>query len=165
MTTPDLASDTPTPKPAPTPLMHKCVRCGAPVSIDVGLCERCNPLGLKDSSASQIHGTVFIAVLIGVVGLALLAHLTIAGVGPFTAQVADVAADGAGLAVTLTVHNAGSATGQTTCRVTDPADRNGSKGAIVLSPRIDPGATRTFSQTVSEFGAVVRPLTVECSSP
>ena len=37
-------------------LTHACVRCGAPVAIDVGLCERCNPLGLRDSSASQVHG-------------------------------------------------------------------------------------------------------------
>ena len=47
--------------PGPKPLTHPCVRCGAPVPLDVGLCERCNPLGLRDSSASQVHGTVVIA--------------------------------------------------------------------------------------------------------
>ena len=133
--------------------------------IDVGLCEQCNPLGLRDSSASQVHGTVFIAVLIGIVGLALLARLSINGIGPFTSQVANVAAADAGLAVTLVVHNDGSSVGQTTCRVTDPADANGSRGAILLSPQIEPGATRTFTQTVTELGTTVRPLAVQCSAP
>ncbi len=103
--------------------------------------------------------------LVGVVLLALLAKVALSGVGPFTAQVTDVVPAGAGLAVTLAVTNGGSSTGQTTCRVTDPKDRNGGKGAIVLSPQIDAGATATFSQTVTEFGAVARELTVECSSP
>jgi len=135
------------------------------VPIDVGLCEQCNPLGLRDSSASQLHGTVFIAVLIGIVGLALLARLSINGIGPFTSQVANVAAADAGLAVTLAVRNEGSSAGQTTCRVTDPTDANGSRGAILLSPQIEPGATRTFTQTVTELGTTVRPLAVQCSAP
>jgi hypothetical protein len=151
--------------PGPKPMTHGCVRCGRPVPLDVGLCEHCNPLGLRDSSASQVHGTVFIAVLVGVVGLALLAKLTLTGVGPFSAQVANVVPDGAALAITLTVRNEGSSPGQTTCRITDPVDRNGGKGAIVLSPQIDPGATTTFSQTVTEFGSTARELAVECSSP
>jgi hypothetical protein len=135
------------------------------VPIDVGLCEGCNPLGLKDTSASQVHGTVVIAVLIGVVILALLARMTISGLGPFTAAVSNVATDGAGLTVGLTVTNAGTASGQTTCRVTDPKDRNGSKGAIMLSPQLEPGETRTFSQTLTQFGSIPRELVVECASP
>jgi hypothetical protein len=35
----------------------------------------------------------------------------------------------------------------------------------VLSPRIDGGATVTFSQRVIELGSTVRPLTVACSTP
>jgi hypothetical protein len=146
-------------------MTHGCARCGAQIPLDVGLCERCNPLGLRDSSASQVHGTVFVAVLLGVIGLALLAKLTLTGVGPFSAQVTNAVPDGTGLAITLSVRNDGSNTGQTTCRITDPKDRNGGKGAIVLSPPIEAGATATFSQTVTEFGAVPRELTVACSSP
>ena len=41
---------------------HGCVRCGAPIPIDDGMCERCNPLGLKQPAPSQAHGTVVIAV-------------------------------------------------------------------------------------------------------
>ena len=164
MTTPELAP-APAAPPGPKPLTHPCVRCGAPVPLDVGLCERCNPLGLRDSSASQVHGTVVIAVLLAIVGLAFLARIAVSGVGPYAAEVANVVPDGAGLAITLTVTNQGTSTGQTTCRVTDPADRNASKGAIMLSPRIDGGQTRTFSQTVLELGSTVRDLTVTCAAP
>ena len=169
MTTPTPAAP---PGTAPAPaapgepqLTHGCLRCGAPVPVDVGLCERCNPLGLKDSSASQVHGTVFIGVLVAVVGLALLGRLTLAGVGPFEGTVVGAVPAGAGLTVTLSVTNHGTAVGQTTCRLTDPQDRSGGGAAFVLSPRIDPGSAATFTKTVTELGATVRDLAVECSSP
>ena len=133
--------------------------------LDVGLCERCNPLGLRDSSASQVHGTVIITVLIAILGLLFFARFALSGVGPFTAEVIGAVPSGTGLEVTLTVQNQGTSTGQTTCRVTDPADRNVSRGAIVLSPRIDAGQTVTFSQVVTELGSTVRPLTVSCAAP
>ena len=163
-TTPVDAATTPAPG-QPKPQTHGCVRCGAPVPLDVGLCERCNPLGLKDSSASQVHGTVFIGVLVAVAGLALLGRLTLAGIGPFQSSVVSSVPDGTGLAITLTVTNQGTATGQTTCRLTDPQDRNGGGSAFLLSPRIDPGATVTFTKTVTELGSTVRDLVAECSAP
>src|SRR6476660_4674384 len=66
-------------------MTHPCARCGAPVPLDVGLCERCNPLGLKDAASSQVHGTVFVAVGLAVVGLAAAALLLVSGIGPFPA--------------------------------------------------------------------------------
>ena len=150
-----------TPK-APT---HPCVRCGAPVALDVGLCERCNPLGLKDAAASQVHGTVVIVVILAIVGLAFLGRLALAGVGPFPATFVSAESNGAGLDVTLTVTNKGTASGQTTCRLTDPVDRNGKEGAFVLSPPIDGGQTVTFTKPVTEFGTDVRPLDVACNAP
>jgi hypothetical protein len=151
-----------TPSAGPT---HPCVRCGDPVPLDVGLCERCNPLGLKDSSASQVHGTVVIAIVIGIVGLALVGRLALAGIGPFPATFVSAAADGVGLAVTVTVTNEGTNTGQTTCRVTDPLDRNGGRSGFILSPRIEPGQTVTFTKRITELGSGVRDLTVACSAP
>jgi hypothetical protein len=133
--------------------------------MDVGLCEECNPLGLRDVSASQVHGTVIIAVLVGFVLLAIFARLAVTGVGPFVSTVAPAEAVAGGLHVTLTVTNEGSATGQTTCRVTDAADRGSGPAAFVLSPRMEPGETVTFDQTVTELGTVVRPLKVECRTP
>jgi len=67
-------------RPAPT---HPCARCGDPVPIDVGLCERCNPLGLRDASSSQVHGIAIAGVIAFVILLAVVARLAVAGIGPF----------------------------------------------------------------------------------
>ncbi len=153
------------PSPAQAAHTHACVRCGRPVPLDVGLCERCNPLGLKDSSASQVHGTVVLTVLLAFVGLAVIARLALSGVGPFPATVAGAVPAGDGLEVTLTVTNEGTSAGQTTCRVNDPADRVGGESAFLLSPRIEPGQTVTFSKTVTVLGSDPGPLDVSCKAP
>jgi len=164
MTAPDTVPP-PTAPGAKPGLTHACARCGAPVPLDVGLCERCNPLGLRDSSSSQVHGIAITGVIAFVIFLAVVARLAVAGIGPFEATVAEVVADGNGLAITLSVTNRGTSDGQTTCRVTDPADRTGNAGAFVLSPSIGAGQTVTFAPRITELGVTVRPLAVECTSP
>jgi hypothetical protein len=134
------------------------------VAIDVGLCERCNPLGLRDSASSQVHGLAIGGIFLFVIILAVVAKVAISGVGPFEASATGVA-DGNALVVTLTVTNKGTSVGSTTCHVTDPADRTGSVGAFVLTPRIDPGKTLTFTQVVTQLGATERPLAADCSTP
>ena len=116
-------------------------------------------------SATQVHGIAFIGVCLAIIALALIARLAVSGVGPFTPTVADMVTDGNGLAITLTVTNHGANAGQTTCRVTDPADRNGGIGGILLSPRIEAGQTSTFTKRLTELGSTVRDLAVECNSP
>ncbi len=143
---------------------HPCVRCGAPVAIDVGLCERCNPLGLRDSSASQVHGIAIGGVIVAIVLLAIFARLSVSGIGPFVAS-ASAVPDANGLALTLTVTNKGTSVGQTTCRITDPTDRTGAAGAIVLSPRIQPSETRTFTVHTTELGTAAVPLDIACQGP
>jgi hypothetical protein len=144
---------------------HGCARCGAPVPIGVGLCENCNPLGLRDVSASQVHGTVVIMVLVGFVILAVLARFALSGLGPFPVTLVSAEPSGAGLAITLTVRNEGRAAGQTTCHVTDPAARGSQPGAFLLSPRIEPDQAVTFTQVATGLGTTVRPLDVECRTP
>jgi len=153
------------PTTIPTELTHACVRCGAPVAIEVGLCERCNPLGLRDVSPTQVHGLALLGVVVAIVALALIGRILLSGVGPFTSAVAGVAVDGDALAVTLTVTNQGKNAGQTTCRLSDPLDRTGVGAGFVLSPRIEPGATETFTKRVTGLGSTVRELAVECSAP
>ena len=150
---------------APTQPTHGCARCGAPVGPGVGLCESCNPIGLRDVAASQVHGTVIIAVLVGFVLLAVLARLAVAGGGPYPASVDAVVPVANGLAVTLTVTNDGSGEGQTTCRLRDPAQLAGGTTAFVLSPRIGSRQQVTFTSDVNAFGSVARDLVVECRTP
>lgn len=146
-------------------LTHPCARCGAPVPLDVGLCERCNPLGLRDSSSSQVHGIAVAGVIAFVIFLAIAARFAVSGIGPFEARVAGAVTDGKGLAITLSVMNRGSSAGQTTCHVIDPADRTGNLGGFMLSPEVGAGQTVTFTGRLTELGAIVRPLAVECRSP
>jgi hypothetical protein len=130
------------------------------------MCERCNPLGLKQPASSQAHGTVFLGIVIAVVGLALLGRFAMAGIGPFTGQVVSVVSDPPNLVVTLTVHNDGSRVGSTTCRVFDAADSaHGSASAFVVSPDVPPGGAISFSKQVGELGTAIRSLQVECSQP
>ncbi|MEO6207774.1 MAG: hypothetical protein ABIP77_07450 [Candidatus Limnocylindrales bacterium] len=135
------------------------------MAAGVGLCERCNPLGLRDAASSQAHGTAFIAVAIAIVIMAVVARLAVSGIGPFPASVGSVTPVANGLAIDLTVTNEGASTGQTTCRIFDPADQGGGPRAFVLSPRIGPGETVEFSSTVIEFGATARAFQVECRTP
>lgn len=144
---------------------HPCARCGAPVGPGIGLCERCNPLGLRDVAAGQVHGSVFLAVLGAVIILAVLARLQIAGIGPFGATVDAVSPSGDGLAVTLTVTNDGASGGQTTCRLSATGDRGSGSGAFVLTPRLEGGETRTFTAVVTELGQVARDIDVACRTP
>ena len=133
--------------------------------LDVGLCERCNPLGLRDASASQVHGIAIAGVAAAVIILAVVGRLAISGVGPFDGSIVSAAPYSAGLAITLQVTNHGTSTGRTTCRLRDPADRNGGRGSLVLSPQIAPGQTVSFTKLVTELGTTVRDFSVECSSP
>lgn len=143
-----------------------CVRCGAVVPLGTAMCERCNPLGLAQPAPSQAHGTVLLAVGVSIVGLALLGRFALSGIGPFEGKIGNVVQAPPGLAVTLTVTNHGSAAGSTTCRVYDPASPGvGPDSVFMLSPRIDPGRTISFSKEVTTIGSTIRPLAVECTGP
>jgi hypothetical protein len=157
-----------TPAPPARPIAtHPCARCGAPVALDVGLCERCNPLGLKDSASSQVHGTVFFAVAIAIASLAVAAHIAVSGIGPFAGRVTSVRAApaaGTGVIATISVRNEGTSAGTASCRLSDPADRGIDSSQMVYSPMIAPGATIEFEQQVS-FGSAGQPLAVACTGP
>lgn len=144
---------------------HGCVRCGARIPIAESMCEACNPLGLKAPAASQAHGTVFLGIAIAVVIMAVVARLLVSGVGPFTSTVDAVVADPAGLRVTITVANEGSAAASTTCRISDPTIRGlGPETVFVQSPVMDPGASVTFDTVVTGFGATPKPLAADCDT-
>jgi hypothetical protein len=129
------------------------------------MCERCNPLGLKEPAPSQAHATVFIGIIAAVVLLAVVARLTLTGVGPFDGTITDVSAAPGGLRVFLTVTNTGSGAGSTTCRISDPSIRGiGPETAFVGSPIVQPGETLSFEAVVASLGTTVKPLTADCDT-
>ena len=154
----------PTPMPVQEPL-HGCVRCGTKIPVSQAMCERCNPLGLKEPSPSQAHATVFIGIIAGVVLLAVVAKLMVSSVGPFEGSITGVTSEPAGLRLSLTVTNAGSSAGSTTCRISDPSIRGiGPETAFVASPIVQPGETRSFQAVVASLGTTVKPLSADCDT-
>ena len=152
----------PTPMPVQEPL-HGCVRCGARIPVSQAMCERCNPLGLKEPSPSQAHATVFIGIIAAVVLLAVVAKLMVSSVGPFEGSITGVAAAPAGLRLSMTVTNEGSSAGSTTCRISDPSILGiGPETAFVSSPIVQPGETLSFEAVVASLGTAVKPLDADC---
>jgi hypothetical protein len=129
------------------------------------MCETCNPLGLAQPASTQVHGTVFVAVLIAVILLAVLGRVALSGVGPFRAEVTGVAPAGDGLAITLAITNAGTKQGATTCRISRAGQGGFSPTALVQSPFVQGGATATFETTTEVFGSASVALTADCDNP
>ncbi|HVL54733.1 MAG TPA: hypothetical protein VM344_10805 [Vitreimonas sp.] len=146
-------------------LTHPCVRCGRHVPLDVAMCEICNPLGLEQPASSQVHGTVFVAIVLAVVVLAVLGRAALSGVGPFRAEIVEVLPVTAGLVVTIEVANDGSKGGATTCNLTRGANPGIGPSQLVHSQRIEPGQTRRVSTTTDRFGTAPVALAVTCQSP
>lgn len=158
-----MTTTSPSAPPAPVPT-HRCVRCGAEISVADALCRSCNPGRLKQPAASQAHGTVFLGIALAVVAMAAFATFLVGGVGPFTAAVRDVVPDGGGLVLRLQVENGGSRAGNATCRVWDPTYlRNPPIETFVRSPEIAAGQSIAFEQRVTALGTEARPLAVTCS--
>src|SRR3954453_15201055 len=126
------------PAPTPTPVFtHGCVRCGAEIPLEEAMCERCNPLGLREPAASQVHGSVILAVGAAIVFLAVLARVSVAGGnGPFLASITSVTPAAAGLAVTLRGRNGGPPPPPTGRPISDPSLPGiGPETASIQTPR------------------------------
>jgi hypothetical protein len=144
--------------------MQACVRCGAPVSLQTALCERCNPLGLAQPSASQAHGTVFLGIGAAVLLLASLAGSASRGIGPFTVSMSAADSVPGGLAVEISVTNTGASAGSATCQITTSEIGSAGLSEIISTPRIEPGATTTIDRQLKSFGSDPIPLSISCGS-
>ena len=152
---------TPTAEPVATHT-HGCVRCGRPVPLDVAMCEDCNPLGLSQPASSQVHGTVFVAVLAAIVILAVLGRVALSGIGPFTADVTTVVPTSSGLTISLTIRNDGTKAGSTMCRIT--ASGTGAQTAVQVR-QLQPGETTMIETSTARFGRQPRQFAASCDSP
>lgn len=149
-------------QPEPT---HGCVRCGRPVPIDVALCEECNPLGLKQPAASQVHAIAAGGVVFFVLVLALLAAAGLRGVGPFDGSIVGFVPHDGGVEVTLSVSNEGTKAAATTCRVVEGGRPAGGAGQLVQTPIVPAGGSLVFTARVTALGETPDGLAVDCQSP
>jgi hypothetical protein len=125
-----------------------CVRCGRPTPLGVALCDEDNPAKIAGPSATQVHGTIFIGLVLGFLALAAVARLSVTGVGPFQGGLAAATARADGsIDVTVTVTNRGPREAAASCRVTR-GGMTGPNDLIFLTDPIPTGATITVERTM-----------------
>jgi predicted nucleic acid-binding Zn ribbon protein len=141
-----------------------CYKCGREIGPDQSICEICNRAGMATPSASQYHGTMAVAIIAGVVGLAIWASLAMRGVGPYQASVVGfVPAAGDAVTVTVQVANQGTARGTPTCRLeAQDAEHRPIRSAGLATAQIDGGQTATFSGRIPGLPQTPAEVTVSC---
>ncbi|HVM25893.1 MAG TPA: hypothetical protein VM253_10895 [Candidatus Limnocylindrales bacterium] len=101
----------------PTGETRSCIKCGREVGPDESICRICNRAGMATPSATQYHGTIVVAIVVAVAGLAWAASASLEGVGPYTAEVREVAAADLGYDIAYAVTNEGSKAGRAKCQL------------------------------------------------
>jgi predicted nucleic acid-binding Zn ribbon protein len=141
-----------------------CIKCGREIGPDESICEICNRAGMATPSASQYHGTMVVAIIAGVVGLAIWASLSTRDAGPYPAQVLSVTAAGSDAAsVSVQVENQGSGRGTPICRLEarDAAGRALASAGLETTP-IDGGASATFEGRIPGLPRQPASVAVSC---
>ena len=150
---------------AATPEVRRCIKCGREVGPDESLCEFCNRAGMATPSATQYHGTVVVAIVLAVAGLALAASLSLRGVGPYGAEVRGVApSDEIGYAITYAVTNEGTRPGRAKCQLVAFADDGRRlRTRNTLTTQIAGGATLELTEQVPGLQVEPASVTISCS--
>jgi RNA polymerase subunit RPABC4/transcription elongation factor Spt4 len=142
---------------------RNCYKCGRQIGPDETICAICNRAGMATPSATQYHGTIVVAIIAGVVILAIAASLAIRGVGPFDGSAVAFRADPPdGIVVTVRVINLGSKQGRAKCELTarDGGERI-QRILATVSPPIPAGGTIDFDARMP--GLTTEPASVVAS--
>lgn len=137
-----------------------CIKCGREIGPDESICEVCNRAGMATPSASQYHGTVVVAIVLAIAGLAFAASLSLRGVGPYGAEVRGVEpADPIGYAITFAVTNEGTRAGRAKCQlVALDSDGRQLRTRGTVTSQIAGGSTVELTESIP--GLEVEPATV-----
>jgi predicted nucleic acid-binding Zn ribbon protein len=141
-----------------------CYKCGREIGPDESICAVCNRAGMATPSASQYHGTIAVAIIAGVVALAVWASLSMRGVGPFEAHVISVSeAPPDGALVTISVMNQGTARGSASCRL-EALDDQGRplRNASLVTGQLAAGQRATFSSEMTGLAHVPGSVVASC---
>jgi len=114
-------------------------------------------------SATQYHGTIVVAIVAGVVIMAIAASLSLRGIGPFTGAALSFRADPPdGVVVTVQVTNQGSREGRAKCQLTArDASAHVLRIRATVSPPVAGGGTITFEERLP--GLATEPASVGAS--
>ena len=148
----------------PRPARH-CYKCGREIGPDQTICAVCNRAGMATPSATQYHGTIVVAIVAGVVIMAIAASLAIRGVGPFRGETVAFRPDPPdGVVVTVRVSNEGSQAGRAKCQLTA---RDAADGILrvraTVSPSVPAGSSITFEERIPGLPAAPSGVTATCS--
>jgi predicted nucleic acid-binding Zn ribbon protein len=144
---------------------RRCIKCGREIGPDESICEVCNRAGMATPSASQYHGTVVVAIVAAVAGLALAASLSLRGVGPYAATVTGVGpTEPAGYAVTFTVTNQGTRSGRAKCQLiaVGPSGERLATKSVVTAP-VAGGAHLSVTERVPGLDVEPADVTADCT--
>jgi hypothetical protein len=142
-----------------------CYKCGREIGPDETICAICNRAGMATPSATQYHGTIVVAIVAGVVIMAIAASLSLRGIGPFQASALGMRADPPdGVLVTIHLANEGTKAGRATCLLVARDSAGGSMAShSVLSPQVAGGASITFDERIPGLPAEPAEVSVSCS--
>lgn len=142
----------------------RCLKCGRPIDLQETMCDVCNRAGMTAPAATQMHGTVAVAIVGSVVAMGVVASILVGGVGPFTSDVLAVGPVAeASVVVTLRVHNQGSRAGRARCELT-AVNGVGSPVArtVALSPPVPAGGSVPFDAQIPGLTADPSRVMVRC---
>ncbi len=145
--------------------MRQCYKCGREIGPDETICSVCNSAGMATPSPTQYHGTIVVAIVAGVVLLAVWASLAMSGIGPYEATVLHFVADPPdGAIVSVQVNNLGTRPGRAKCAL---EAQNAAGIAIrirsAVSPQVPAGGSLTFDDRIAGLTETPARVTVTCT--
>ena len=150
--------------PTSAPETRHCIKCGRDVGEEESLCAVCNRAGMATPSATQYHGTIAVAIVLAVAGLAWAAGSALEGVGPYAAEVRQVTAADVGYDIGYAVTNEGTRSGRAKCQLIalDEDGRPLRRTNEITGPI---GGGETLAESVAIPGLDEEPdeVTVRCS--
>jgi hypothetical protein len=151
-------------EPRPRTGRH-CYKCGREIGPDETICAICNRAGMATPSATQYHGTIVVAIVTGVVIMAIAASLSLRGIGPFEARTLGVRPDPPGGAlVTIHLANDGTKAGRANCLLVARDSAGGSLASHgVISPQVPAGTSITFDERIPGLPVAPAEVDVSCS--
>ena len=129
--------------------VRHCIKCGREIGPDESICEVCNRAGMATPSASQYHGTMVAAIVVGVILMAVAASWALSGVGPYTASVVHVEPAAGGVQATVSLSNEGSKAGRAKCQlIAHDAQGRSLQARSIVSPQVQGGESITFDEPI-----------------
>lgn len=148
----------------PRPL-RSCYKCGRQIGPDETICAVCNRAGMATPSATQYHGTIVVAIVAGVVIMAIAASLALRGIGPFQGEAVRWGSDPPdGILVQVQVSNEGSKPGRARCLLTArDAGRQVLRARTSISPQVPAGGQVTYAERIPGLTVAPASVAVSCS--